>query len=108
MFNNRVFLAALGIILLEMSEVSAVAINPEKIEIVNPILSDILPSLSQGASCFSDRLNLPVGKLNSDLHRRNFGSAPPYFLQPTVVDVDCGIQIAIDLVSAIFAIESAI
>ena len=55
---------------------------------------DILPQLTRVASRFSDR-SYHCWQ-SSNLHGRNFGSAPPYSVQSGIPDIYCGIQVPID------------
>ena len=64
--------------------------------------SDILPQLTQGASRFNDRSC--HYRQSSNLHGREFGSAPPYLYQSYIADVYCCIEIPVCAKAAHFAV----
>ena len=66
---------------------------------------DILPQLTQGASRFKDR---SCHWQSSNLHGREFGSAPPYSDQSSIPDVHCGIQVPINGQAAWVALVYAV
>ena len=67
---------------------------------------DILPRLTRGASRFSDR-SYHCWQ-SSDLHGREFGSAPPYLYQSHIADIYCGIQVTVQCETAYFTMVNAI
>ena len=67
---------------------------------------DILPQLTQGASRFNDRSC--HYRQSSNLHGREFGSAPPYLYQSHIADVYCGVQIPVHCMLAGIAMIYAV